>query len=233
MNIIVEGLSVTVTKKNIKNLHLYVMPPDGKIKVTAPQSLSYENIEIFLRTKIKWIIKQQQKFTNQERQIERLYTSGESFYVWGKQYFLQVEYSYRANSLVLSGNNAVLTVRKESTKTQRSNYVNEWYRDILVKEIIKRLPYWEKQVELNCRGWRTKYMTTRWGSCNTATKRILFNLQLAKKPYECLDYVIVHELGHLNNRRHDDKFFAFMDTHLPQWKEIRDVLNSRVLDCPE
>lgn len=149
-------------------MHLYVRPPDGSVQVSAPEYLSDESILMFVRSKIEWIKKQQTKFESQIRQTERQYISGESFYVLGKQYYLQVEYSNKGNSLVLSGGKAVLTVKKESTAKQRENFAREWYRDILKGEIEKYLPKWEKKTGLYCNSWQTKYMTTNWGTCNTS-----------------------------------------------------------------
>ena len=188
---------------------------------------------MFVRTKIDWIRKQQQQFDEQRRQTERQFVSGETFYVWGKQFFLQVVYSYKGNSLKLSGDKAILTVRKESTAEQRDNYVNEWYRDLLKAEIAKRLPIWEERTGLYCSSWQTKYMTTRWGTCNPETGRIWVNLQMAKKPLECLDYILLHELTHLKYRNHRQDFLAFMDSHMPYWRDTRKLLNDCVLDYME
>ena len=143
MEIVIADIPIEVVKKNIKNMHLAVLPPDGKVRVSAPESLSDEAIAMFVRTKISWIRKQREVFKNQPRQTEREYVSGETMYVWGKQYYLQVEYSYQGNSLVLSGDRAILTVRKESTSKQRENFVHEWYRGLLKGEIEKYLPKWE------------------------------------------------------------------------------------------
>lgn len=226
----INGISIEIIKKNIKNMHLYVQPPDGKVQVSAPNHLSDESIFMFIRTKIGWIKKQQEKFKNQPRQTERQYVSGESFYVLGKQYYLQVEYSYKGNSLVLSGNKAILTVRKESTPKQREAFVREWYREILKAEIKKYLPKWERKTRLYCDSWQTKYMTTRWGTCNTNTRKLWFNLQLAKKPIGCIEYVILHELAHLQVKNHGSDFIAILDRYMPNWREIKKMLNEQILD---
>ena len=140
MQVEISGIRIEVQKKNIKNLHLVVMPPDGNVRVSAPMHLSDESIAMFVRTKLGWIKKQQEKFEMQPRQCEREYVSGETLYLFGQQYFLRVEYSYKGNSLVLSGNEAVLTVRKESTAKQREAFVNEWYRGLLKEKIEIYLP---------------------------------------------------------------------------------------------
>ena len=229
----IQGIPIEIIKKNIKNMHLYVQPPDGKVQVSAPKHLSDDSILMFVRTKIGWIKKQRIKFENQPRQTERQYVSGESFYVLGKQYFLQVEYSYKGNSLVLSGDKAILTVRKESTPIQRETFVREWYREILKAEIEKYLPKWEKKTGLYCDSWQTKYMTTRWGTCNVNTKKLWFNLQLAKKPIECIEYIILHELAHLKVKNHGDDFIAILDSNMPYWRETKKKLNEQILDYLE
>lgn len=230
MQIEISGIKIDVQKKNIKNLHLVVVPPDGKVRVSAPMHLSDESITMFVRTKLSWIKKQQEKFNFQPRQSEREYVSGETLYVFGQQYFLRVEYSYKGNSLILSGENAILTVRKESTAKQRQAYVNEWYRALLKEKIELYLPKWEKKTGIYCNSWQTKYMTTRWGTCNTDTKKIWFNLQLAKKPVECLEYIILHELAHLKIRNHGKDFTAILDQYMPYWRDIKKQLNSTILD---
>ena len=233
MQMEISGIKIEVQKKNIKNLHLVVAPPEGRVRVSAPMYLSDESIAMFVRTKLGWIKKQQEKFKKQPRQTEREYVSGETLYVWGQQYFLRVDYSYKGNSLVLEGNEAILTVRKESTASQREAFVNEWYRALLKEKIETYLPRWEKITGLHCDSWQTKYMTTRWGTCNTNTGKIWLNLQLAKKPIECLEYVILHELTHLKVRNHSKEFVALMDQYMPYWREIKKLLNDLKLDYME
>lgn len=233
MHIEISGIKIEIQKKNIKNLHLVVVPPDGKVRVSAPMHLSDESITMFVRTKLGWIKKQQEKFKKQPRQSEREYVSGETLYVFGRQYFLRVDYSYKGNSLVLEGNEAILTVRKESTSKQREAFVNEWYRNLLKEKIKIYLPKWEKTTGLYCDSWQTKYMTTRWGTCNTTTRKIWLNLQLAKKPIECLEYVILHELAHLKIRNHSKDFVEILDQYMPFWRETKKLLNDLKLDYME
>jgi predicted metal-dependent hydrolase len=228
----VSGMLIDVRKKNIKNMHLYVKPPDGYVTVSAPLSMSDLAIERFVRTKISWIKNQVAKFENQPRQSEREYVSGETLYVWGKQYYLQTEYGNK-NSLVLSGDKAVLTVRRESSAEQRENFVREWYRELLKAEIARLLPKWEKTTGLKSAGWQTKYMITRWGTCNVKTGKIWLNLQLAKKTLECMEYVILHELVHLVEKKHNEKFVTLMDKYMPLWREVRATLNGETLDYME
>lgn len=213
-------------------MHLYVKPPDGKVTISAPLSMRDDAIERFARTRVSWIKKQLTKFDDQPRQSEREYVSGETLYIWGKQYYLQTEYGGR-NSLVLSGDKAALTVRKESSAEQRDNFVREWCRDLLKTEIERLMPKWEKTTGLKAASWQTKYMTTRWGTCNRATGKIWLNLQLAKKTPECLEYIILHELVHLVEKTHNKRFVSLMDKYMPMWKEVRATLNGQALDYME
>ena len=178
-------------------------------------------------TKVAWIKRQQEKFANQARLSEREYVSGESIFIFGHQYYLRVEHD-RVNGFVIDGQNVVLTVREASTAQQRENYVNEKHREMLVAEIEKRLPAWEKKTHLKCNGWQTKIMQNKWGSCNPAGK-LWFNLHLAHAPIRCLDYVILHELLHLKVRHHNKDFIALLDKYMPFWQEVRKELNDFVL----
>jgi predicted metal-dependent hydrolase len=225
----ISGIPIKVCKKNIKNMHLYVKPPNGSVTVSAPLTMSDETIERFVRTKLNWLRKHIAKSDNQPRQSEGEYVSGETLYVGGKQHYIQIEYGNR-NSLVLSGDEAILTIRKESTTEQRESFVREWYRDLLKAEVARLLPNWEKATGLKAEAWQTKYMTTRWGSCNTKTGKIWLNLQLAKKTPECLEYVILHELLHLVEKNHNGHFYSLLDKYMPMWREVKATLNSRTLD---
>lgn len=227
MQMLISDIKLDVQKKAIKNIHLSVMPPDGEVRVSAPLNLSDNAIKIFVRTKIAWIKRQQEKFVNQARLGEREYVSGESIFIFGRQYYLRVEYG-RANGFMMDGQTLILTVREASTAQQRENYVNEKLREMLVAEIEKRLPTWEKKTHLQCNGWQTKLMQTKWGSCNPAGK-LWFNLHLVHAPIRCLDYVILHELLHLQVRHHNKDFVALMDKYMPYWEEVRKELNDFIL----
>jgi len=227
---VIAGIDVQVNRKKIKNMHLYVKPPNGVVSVSAPLNMSDDAIERFVRTKVSWMKTQQAKFTGQLRQTERQYVSGETLYLWGKQYFLQVDFGNR-NSIELSGNTVKLTVRQDSTVKQRDNFVREWYRDLLKGEITRLLPKYENLTGLKCNSWQTKYMMSKWGTCNIPERKIWLNLQLAKKPVECLEYIILHELIHLRVKNHNADFTALMDKYMPFWREVKKKLNEQILDC--
>ena len=230
MVIQVSGIDVDIVKKDIKNMHLYVYPPNGLVQVSAPLKMSDKSIELFVRTKISWIRKQRENIKNQERQDERQYISGESLYVWGKQYYLKVELGGNRNNIKLSGNTAILTARKNSNAKQRDKYLKEWYRSLLKKELEKLIPVWEERTNLHVNECKTRYMITKWGSCKPIKSSLLFNVQLAKKPIKCLNYIILHELTHLKFRNHDEKFTSFLDEYMPNWREIKKELNDSKLD---
>ena len=227
---VIVGIDVQINRKNIKNMHLYVKPPNGTVSVSAPHNMSDNAIERFVRTKVSWIKTQQAKFAGQLRQTERQYISGETLYLWGKQYFLQVDFGNR-NGIELSGNTAILIVRRDSTAKQRDNFVREWYRKQLRDEIARLLPKWETTTGLKCDSWQIKYMTSKWGTCNIAERKIWLNLQLAKKTVDCLEYIILHELVHFRVKNHNADFIALMDSYLPFWKDVKKKLNEQILDC--
>lgn len=224
----IAGIPVETRKNDIKNLRLYVKP-DGRVTVSAPLTMGDEEIEEFVRRKAGWIRKQIARFENLERQAPREYVSGETLYVWGKPYRLRREHGSKY-ALVLSGDEAVLTARRESTAAQRGRFVREWYRGLLKTEIGRLLPKWERITGLKAAGWQTKYMTTRWGTCNTGTGRIWINPQLAGKPPECLEYILLHELIHLREKNHGAGFVTLMDRYMPAWREVRATLNDRTFD---
>ena len=233
MQIVISGIPIDIHKKNIKNMHLQIKPPNGQVVISAPLSMDDKAIEVYARTNLGWIKKQIEKFQQQPRSAKRQYVSGETMYIWGKQYYLSFVPDSRKNSFKIQGNSIVLSMRKNSTVKQREKYIREQYRRLLKGEIEKILPKWEQITGLHCESWQIKYMMTRWGTCNTEKKKLWFNLQLAQKPVECLEYVILHELIHLKERTHNSIFIAYMDMYMKNWREVRKELNDLRLDYYE
>lgn len=233
MRIVISGIPIDVQKKNIKNMHLQVKPPDGHVVISAPLSVDDKAIEAYARTQLGFIKRSIAQFQDQPRASKRQYVSGETMYIWGKQYFLVFKPDNQKNSFEIQNQNIVLSMSAKSTVKQRDAYVKEEYRKILKGEIEKRLPKWEAQTGLKCDSWQTKYMVTKWGACSTDKKKLWFNLQLAQKPHACLDYIILHELTHLLTRKHDATFIAHMDRYMPNWREVRKELNDSRLDYYE
>ena len=228
MRITLSGIPVDVQKKKIKNMHLYVLPPDGRVRVTAPKRLTETQIAAFVHSKLDWITKQQTRIAALPKTAPQRYEAGETLTVWGKPYLLQVEYSSKRNALTLQGDRAVLTVREKSTAAQREAFVKEWYRAELKTQVLKYLPKWEQVTGLCPSSWQTKVMKTRWGTCNPKSKKIWLSLSLAKKPVHCLEYVLLHELTHLKVQNHGPEFQAFLDFHMPDWRALKKELNEKV-----
>lgn len=227
MEINVSGITIEVRKKKIKNMYLSVKPPEGRVMISAPLSMNRRTMEAFAQSKLDWIKTQQKKYKTYPKETERQYVSGEILYFWGKPYLLLLQEKGGKNSLELSGSRAVLTMRGYSTAKQREAYIREQYRGMLKEEIARLLPKWEALTGMHCCSWHTKYMRTRWGTCNTAKKRLWFNVQLAQKPAECLEYVILHELAHTKVSNHGAAFVAIMDEYMPNWRDVKKRLNER------
>lgn len=232
MNIDISGIDVQINKKNIKNMHLSVKPPLGKVVVSAPLLMSQKSIENFVRLNSGWIKKQQEKFLNQPRMSARQYVSGETYYIFGKQYFLEFAPSAE-KAFKIGGNKIILNMKENTTAKQRERFAREQFRKILVKHLERLIPKWEKITGLYCDSFQTKYMLTRWGTCNSKAKRIWINLQMVEKPLECLEYVILHELTHLRISNHGKEFIKIMDKYMPDWRDKKNLLNAQILDCYE
>ncbi|MCK4816265.1 M48 family metallopeptidase, partial [bacterium] len=198
--------------------------------VTAPLAMKDDAIRTLLATRLAWIKKQQAKFERQERQTRREYVSGESHYLWGKRRRLEVVYEDKPPNVSLKGNGKIiLSVRPNSTRMKREQVMVDWYRKELRKLANDRLERWQKTIGVQASALGIKRMKTRWGTCNQKAGRIWLNLELAKKPEHCLDYIIVHEMTHLLEKNHNDRFKAHMDTFLPQWRQRKEELNRTVL----
>lgn len=226
----VENIEALVVRKPIKNLHLSVLPPLGKVRVTAPLAMKDEAIRTFLATKLVWIRKQQKRFEGQERQTRREYVSGESHYLWGKRYRLEVVYENKPSSVSIRGKDKlILSVRPNSYRAKREQVMMNWYRKKLRRAARALLERWQKKIGIQVDSWGIRRMKTRWGTCNQKAGRIWLNLELAKKPEHCLDFIIVHEMTHLLEKKHNDRFRAHMDKFLPRWRQYKEELNRTVL----
>lgn len=224
--ITVGDLSVDVVRKDIKNLHLGVYPPAGRIRVAAPLAVGDDVVRLAVIGKLGWIKRQRAKFDAQPRQSRREMVGGESHYVLGRRYRLRLHVYDGPPSIALSGNAWLdLTMRPGTTSAQREQILCRWYRDQLKTLLPPLLDRWQPILGVQVAAWGVRRMKTRWGSCNIPARRVWFNLELAKKPQQCIEYVVVHELAHLLERRHDDRFTALLDRHLPNWRTLRDILN--------
>ncbi len=225
MAMLVSGITVQVVRKSIKNLHLSVYPPDGRVRVAVPKHLSDDNVRLAVISRLGWIKKQQANFQSQPRQSEREMVTGESHYVFGKRYRLEVIERRGCHEIAIANNNTLQLFVNPGTSTQnRALVLNQWYRSQLKAQIPDLLNRWQLAIGKDVKDWGIKRMKTKWGSCNISQRRIWLNLELAKKPLECVEYVLVHELVHLNERHHNKVFRAYMDKYLPHWQQCRDLL---------
>jgi len=228
--IVVSGLPVQIIRKGIKNLHLGVYPPHGRVRVAAPMTVTDEAVRLAVVGKLGWIKRQRARFAAQPRQSEREMVRGESHYFLGTRYRLRLVRTAGPASILLRNKTSMeLHVRPDATVDQRMEVLHQWYRQQLRDLIPPLLKKWEKALGVRAAEWGIKKMKTKWGSCNTAARRIWLNLELAKKPVQCLEYVIAHELVHLIERHHNDRFIAILDKHLPHWRASRGELNASPL----
>ena len=229
-NITVSGLSVEVVRKNIKNLHLGVYPPLGRVRVAAPLAISDDAVRLAVVGKLGWIKRQRAKFQAQPRQSQRRMVSGESHYFMGQRYRLRVVEGSTPMRVALRGKASLdLFVRAETSTERREELLHAFYRAELKNLIPTLLDKWQPILGVETNAWGIKKMKTKWGTCNIAARRVWLNLELAKKPIQCLEYILVHELLHLIERHHNDRFRSLMDQYLPQWQVHRDELNSSLL----
>ena len=223
----IDGLSVTIVRKSIKNMHLRVLSPDGEIQITAPNRLPLSQIDRFVREKRGWIEARQQQLAERPAATNPAFADGQTVYLWGGSYTLRLEEASRGRSTLRRGQEIVLSVHPEDDTSQRESLLNDFHREALSNQIAARLPLWEARTGLHPSAWQIKNMKTRWGTCNTATRKIWLNLQLAKQPPVCLDYVIAHELTHLRYPGHGQDFQAFLTRAMPNWPEVRKTLNNQ------
>jgi predicted metal-dependent hydrolase len=232
--ITVNGLVVDVVRKDIKNLHLAVYPPNGRVRVAAPLLVDDEAVRLAVISRLAWIKRQQSKFEGQERQSAREYVSRESHYYQGNRYLLNVVYHDAPPKVVVRNKTTLdLFVRTGSDRTQRERALLAWYRKQLKQMIPPLIAKWEAIIGVEVADWGVKQMKTRWGTCNIEARRIWLNLELVKKPAHCLEFIVVHEIVHLLERHHNDRFVAYLDNFMPQWRLLRDELNRAPLGHAE
>ena len=228
--ITVSGLEVQVIRKAIKNLHLGVYPPNGRVRVAAPLRVSNEAVRLAVVGKLGWIRRQRSKFQEQTRESQREMVSGESHYFLGRRYRLRVIDHEGAGRVVVRNRRTLeLHVRRQSGQVERERVLQRWYREQLRELIPPLLAKWEVILGVQPAASGIKRMKTKWGACNVDAKRIWLNLELAKKPAQCLEYIVVHEMTHLLERHHNDRFISLMDQHLPHWRLYRQELNAAPL----
>lgn len=219
------NIIIDVEHKDIKNIHLSVYPPNGKVKISAPTRLDLDTIRVYAISKLQWIKKKQEQFKKQERETLREYISKESHFFLGKRYLLKVTEHDASPKVELTHSEILLYVRPLSTVLKKQVVFEEWYRREMKMIVPDLIAKWEKIIGVTVNEFGIKKMRTKWGTCNHAARRIWLNLELAKKPADCIEYIIVHELVHFLERTHNQKFIGYMDDFMPKWRFFRDELN--------
>src|ERR1017187_5560674 len=218
-------IAVDVVLKDIKNVHLGVYPPTGRVRISAPKRMSLDTIRVFAISKLGWIKLQQKKLRGQERETHREYLNRESHYVWGSRYLLKVVEEDAAPKVELKHSKMILRVARGTDHNAREAIVSRWYREQIRGAVPDLIAKWEPVIGVKVKHVFVQKMKTKWGSCNPATGSIRLNTDLAKKHRECLEYILVHEMVHLLERHHNDRFKDYMDKFLPTWRHRRDELN--------
>lgn len=226
----VNGLQVEVVRKDIKNLHLAVYPPQGRVRIAVPLRLDDEAVRLAVVSRLGWVHRKRTILKEQERQSEREMITGESHYVEGHRYRLDVIEQGGPSSVKLRNNSTLeLRVRTGIGREKREAIIHRWYRRRLRERIPELIAKWEPLIGVRVADWGIKKMKTRWGTCNITARRIWLNLELAKKPPSCLEYIIMHEMVHFLEWHHNDQFREYMDKFMPQWRLLRDYLNQAPL----
>ena len=219
------NIAVDVILKDIKNVHLSVYPPTGRVRISAPKRMSVDTIRVFAISKLGWIKKQQAKLQTQERETPRDFLDRESHYVWGKRYLLNMVEGDHAPSVTLKGNKMILKIRPQTGGDKRQGIIENWYREQLKAEAKTLIAKWGPRIDVTVDRFYVRRMKTKWGSCNPKKRSIRLNTDLARKPHECLEYLVVHEMAHILEPTHNARFVGLMDRFMPNWQHRRDQLN--------
>ena len=227
----IDGIEIEVVRKKIKNMNLYVLPPDGRVRITAPLRMKDSTIRNFAGSKLDWIKKHREKYLALGIQHGKKYLSGEIHSYQGKDYLLNVFCTNKKQRVELCNEKGQINlyVRENSTVEQRKKILAEWYRSRLKEQIPGLIDKWEKIMGVKVKSFGVKSMKTRWGTCNRNAGRIWINLELAKKSPKCLDYIVVHEMTHLIEKYHNKRFYSCMDRFMPDWKEARKELKNTLI----
>ncbi len=223
--ILLGEIALDVVKKDIKNIHLSVYPPTGAVRIVAPLRMNLDTIRVFAISKLGWIKKQRQKLQEQERETPREYLDRESHYYQGKRYLLKVVEKDSVPSVELKHSTMILFVRPGADDAKKQFILEQWYRQQLTEVMQPIIRKWEKKLGVTVEQFNVRKMKTKWGTCSPSQKAIRINLELAKKPPACLEYIVVHEMIHLLEPTHKNRFIALMNQFMPKWRFHRDELN--------
>ncbi|NJC27853.1 M48 family metallopeptidase [Neolewinella antarctica] len=228
----IAGLELTVHQRPVKHLHLSVHPPGGQVRVVVPHGTDADKTRLFVISRLAWVRRQQRKMAAQDRPVRREYTDGESAYVWGRHYRIRLVATAGTHRVILRGEWLELHLRPATDRAGRERALNDFYRRELLEKLGPIRRDLEEKTGLVATEYRTKRMTTKWGSCTVAAKRIWLNLELARHAPACLRYIVLHELLHLRERGHTQAFRALLTLHLPGWRGTKDLLNDDPAGLP-
>jgi predicted metal-dependent hydrolase len=218
-------ISILVTKKDIKHVHLSVHPPDGRVTLVAPRATRLEVARAYAISKLGWIRNQREKLAKQAREAPRQFVERESHCVWGRRHLLTIKHREAKPAVSLDHKRITLTVRAGSDAKKRAEVIHEWHKSLLHAVVPAFIKKWEPKLKVKVTGYFLQRMKTKWGSCNHQAGHIRLNTELVKKPKDLLEYVVVHEMAHLLEPTHNDRFIAILEKHYPTWREARAELN--------
>jgi len=219
------AIEADVVFKDIRNVHLTVLPPQGRVRISAPRQMPLDTVRVFALSKLAWIKAQREKMAGQEREATREFLERESHYVWGRRYLLKLVEIDAVPSVELRHRTLVLTTRPDTDAVAKEALLARWYRDQVRAHAADLVAEWSRTLGLVAPRIHVQHMKTKWGSCSPARRSIRLNTELAKKPPACLEYIVVHELVHLLEPTHNDRFKALMQTFLSEWEDRRRELN--------
>ena len=218
-------VTIAVTRKDIKNVHLSVHPPSGRVTLSAPKATRLDVARAYAISKLGWIRQQRKKLSDQARETPRQFINRESHYLWGRRHLMTVVYRDTKPFVVLDHKRITLSVRPGSDAAKRADVIHEWHKALLHEQVPKLISKWERKLKVEVRGYFLQRMKTKWGSCNHRAGHIRLNTELVKKPKDLFEYVVVHEMTHLIEPTHSDRFIAILAKHYPTWREARAELN--------
>ena len=224
-------ITIAMTRKQVKHVHLSVHPPNGRVTMVVPQATRLAAARAYAISKLRWIRDQREKLRTQPRELPRAFVTRESHYLWGRRYLLTVQEIDTKPSVVAKNQRLVMTVRPGASASKRAEVMHEWHKSLMHAAVKPLLSKWETRIGVKASAYFLQRMKTKWGACNARARNIRLNTELVKKPRDLLEYVIVHELMHLIEPRHSDRFMALMDRHYPHWREARAELNALPLSA--
>lgn len=224
-------ISIRLTRKDIKNVHLSVHPPDGRVTMTVPTPTRLDVARAYGISRLGWIRQQQNQLRNQAREAPRKLIERESHYIWGRRYLMTIKHSTSKPRVDLDHRRVTLTVRSDTDATKRAKVLHDWHKSLLHQVVPSLIKKWQSKLQVHVKGYFLQRMKTKWGSCNHRAGNIRLNTELVKKPKDLLEYVVVHEMVHLLEPTHTARFVGLLDKHYPSWRDARKELNDLPLSA--